>query len=287
MGDLAITLHVAHYLEQLSQGRRVPRAVDAEYPFSHVGARLREADVLLGNLECVVSTMRKPATEHTPFLAPLFTPRMLKDAGVDLVSIANNHTPDFGRDAFEDMRRRLDASGLPYLGARSYTHGPEDVFIAKVGGLRIGYLGFYLRSIEGMTSDVRRARPQVDVLVVFNHWGADNQAEVLLLQRRAGHALIDAGADVVTGTHTHVMQPEEWYRGKLIHYGLGNFVFSGQPSDPDHQTGGYLEVTVGRGTLLGRKLYRARLDAAGAPHWLDSGPVEPPPRTAQSEPPPL
>lgn len=286
MGDLAFSLLVAHHVEQMARGGRVPAGVDAAYPFSHVGERLRASDVLLGNLECVVSPKGKVDTDHNPFRAPLSTIQVLKKAGVDVVSVANNHTADFGPIAFEDMTRRLEAEGLPFIGGASIKHGPEEPFVTEVRGLRIGFLGFYLRPLEGAVSDVRRARPGVDVLVVFNHWGRDDLAQVLPLQRRLGRALIDAGADLVAGTHTHVLQPEEWYRGKLIFYGLGNFVFSGQNIDEAHRTGGYLEVVVGPKGLVDRKFHRIRLDDTGAPRWLDAGPVDPP-RTAQSEPPNL
>jgi poly-gamma-glutamate capsule biosynthesis protein CapA/YwtB (metallophosphatase superfamily) len=277
---------VAHYIERRARGESVPPEVDAAYPFSHVGARLRASDVLLANLECVVSTKGTVATDHNPFRAPLSTIQILKDAGVDVVSLANNHSADFGPLAFEDMVRRLEAERLPFIGRGSITHGAEEPFVTEVRGLRIGFLGFYLRTLEGAVSDVRRARPGVDVLVVFNHWGRDDASEVLPLQRRLGRALIDAGADLVAGTHAHVLQPEEWYKGKLIFYGLGNFVFSGQNFDEAHRTGGYLEVVVGPGGLVDRKFYRIRLDSAGAPHWLDEAAVEPA-RTAVSEAPRL
>lgn len=284
MGDLAFSLHVAHYLELRERGEKVPPAVDAHYPFTHVGERLRQADVLLGNLECVVSPKGVVSTDHNPFRAPLFTPRILKENRVDLVSLANNHSADFGESAFVDMTDRLRAEGVPFLGGNSFRHGPESPHIATVNGLRIGYLGFYLRSLEGAVSDAMRARPSVDILVVFNHWGRDDTKEVLPLQRRLGRALIDAGVDLVVGTHTHVLQPEEWYKGKLIFYGLGNFIFSGQNFDDAHRTGGYLEATVTAKGLVRRRFYRTQLDNAGAPHWLDNEPVEPE-KTAESEPP--
>lgn len=276
---------MAHYVAERERGGRVPRGVDAAYPFSHVGARLREADVFLGNLECVIAPKGAPDTDHYPFPAPLATVRVLREAGVDVVSIANNHASDYGIAGFEGMRRQLREGGLPFVGGASFRHGPEEPWITQVRGLRIGVLGFYLRPLEGAVSDVRRARPSVDVLVVFNHWGRDDTAEVLPLQRRLGRALVDAGADVVAGTHAHVLQPEEWYRGKLIFYGLGNFVFSGQNVDAAHRTGGYLEVTVAPGKIVDRSFQRVRLDELGAPHWLDPGPADPP-RTALSEPPP-
>src|SRR5690349_20892812 len=102
-----MALHVSHRLGLLERGEPVPEGVGAGYPFSYVSARMREPDVLLANLECVVSPKGFKATDHTPLRAPLSTIRRLKEAGVDLVSIANNHTLDLGPDAFDDMVQRL------------------------------------------------------------------------------------------------------------------------------------------------------------------------------------
>ena len=76
-------------------------------------------------------------------------------------------------------------------------------------------------------SDVLAAREQVDVLFAFMHWGKEDDPEPMQLQRTLSRQLIDAGVDMVVGTHAHVLQPLGWYRGKLIAFGLGNFVFSG------------------------------------------------------------
>ena len=282
-----MSLHVGHYIERRDKGERVPADVDATYPFTHVGARLKEADVLLGNLECVVSPKGVVSTDHNPFRAPLQTISILKAAGVDVVSVANNHSLDFGPLAFDDMVKRLTEEKLPFIGAGSRTNGPEEPWITTVKGLKIGFLGYYLRSLEGAVSDVKRARPNVDVLVTFMHWGREDFTEPMKLQRRLGQALLDAGADLVVGTHAHVLQPEEWYKGKLIFYGLGNFVFSGMNYDELHRVGGYLEVDIGAKGLSARRFYRIRLDGVGAPRWMDEGAAVEPPRVADSEPPNL
>ncbi len=286
MGDLAFANHVAHYLERRERGEKVPAGVDARYPFTHVEERLKKADVLLGNLECVVSPKGLVSTDHNPFRAPPFSIRILKDAGVDLVSLANNHSLDFGQIAYDDQIARLKAEGLPFIGGHSSSHGPEEPWITTVNGLKIGFLGFYLRTQEGCVEDAVRARPKVDVLVVFFHWGLEDVTEPIKLQRSRGHALIDAGVDLIVGTHVHVLQPEEWYKGKLILYGLGNFVFTGMNYDDRHRTGAYLEATVGPKGLIDRKYYRTQLDGVGAPHFMEGEPSEPP-RVADSEAPNL
>jgi poly-gamma-glutamate synthesis protein (capsule biosynthesis protein) len=112
-------------------------------------------------------------------------------------------------------------------------------------------------------------------VVVFNHWGHEGQTSPLGVQQSFGRALVDAGADLVVGAHAHVLQPEEWYRGKLLFYGLGNFVFAGMGFDEAHRVGGLLEVDLSRRGVVARRLYRTRLDDTGAPRWLDQGPFEP------------
>jgi len=281
-----MALHVGHYVERREQGGALPEGVDARYPFTHVATRLQSPDILLGNLECVVSQKGTVATDHNPFRAPLQSIRLLKEAGIDLVSMANNHSGDFGAAGFNDTARRLTDEKLPFIGGGSLMNGPEQPLVMAVRGLRIGFLGFYLRALEGAVSDAKRARPGVDVLIAFNHWGRENVTEPLRQQRLLGQALIDAGVDLVVGTHAHVLQPEEWYKGRLIFYGLGNFVFSGMSYDEIHRIGAYLEVDVGPRGLLDRRFYRTRLDGVGAPHWLDREPSDPP-RVPGSEPPNL
>lgn len=283
VGDVNMSLMVGHYLERLAQGQSVPPGIKPGFPFNGVRSRLVAADLAIGNMECVVSRLGKRATKYNPFRASRSVIPLLRDAGFDLMSVANNHALDYGPIALADMIENLDKGNLPAIGRNAFGETPQSPVVVAVRGLRLGFLGYYDNKVrpEKAYEDVRRARGQADVIIVFNHWGWEHQVELEPGQREFGNGLVDAGADLVVGTHAHVLQPEEWYRGKLIFHGLGNFVFTGMSYDEIHRIGGYLEVDMDRTGVRGRRFWRTRLDDHGAPHWLDKEPITPeqiPPR---------
>ena len=109
------------------------------------------------------------------------------------------------------------------------------------------------------------------------HWGREDQPEPILQQKRLARELIDAGCDAVVGTHAHVMQPTAWYRGKLIAYGLGNFVFSGMTHTELHRTGGMLELDLDPDGGLQARMHTVRIDENGAPRFVGApAPLSPP-----------
>ncbi len=274
-GDLAMALDVGKNLERLAAGIA---AVEPGYPFAGVTGRVAAADLAIGNLECVVSPLGTPKpTAPVTFRAPELVLGVIQRAGFDIVSVANNHVLDYGPEALDDMVARLDRVALPHIGVGRRSIDAEAPLIREVHGLKIGFFGFFDVAVEKACRDVARARAggSADLIVVFNHWGVEAQTSPLGAQQTFGRALVDAGADLVVGAHAHVLQPEEWYRGRLIYYGLGNFVFAGMGFDERHRVGGLLEVDLGRRGVVARRLYRTRLDDTGAPWWLDEGPVEP------------
>jgi hypothetical protein len=277
-GDLSLSIQIGLNIEAHQKGEGAPgapRGVDADYPFSAVKGRIAAADIAVGNLECVTSSLGQRVSPFPTLRAPVGAIPRIRDAGFDIVGLANNHTEDFGPEAFADMVDRLDQAGLAHIGQGFRSIRPEEPLIREVRGVRVGFIAFGDVEPQKAYRDVARARPKVDVLVIFNHWGREDSIAPLPLQRSLGHGLVEAGADLIVGTHAHVLQPEEWYQGKLIFYGLGNFVFSGMGYDERRRIGAYLEVDVDRRGVVARRLYRVRLDDAGAPRWLDPGPTLP------------
>jgi len=268
VGDMAMVGWVAEHLEKLE--RKEKTAVPAGYPFAHVADRLRAADLAIGNLECVVSDRGEPSTWHAAFRAPVGTIPVLLATGFDAVSVANNHSMDWGREAFDDMLKRLDAAKLPAIGRSFRDHKKrQDAAIVESKGIRFGFLGYEDVPTAQSLEEIRAARPGVDVLVVFNHWGFEGDPAPILGQARLGRAQLDAGADLVVGTHAHVLQPNEVRGGKLIAYGLGNFVFSGMNSSEKLRVGGFLEVEMKKTGMVRYQLFRTRLDEYGAPKFVD------------------
>jgi len=279
VGDLALTMTVGLHLMNRGQGKPVPDFVDDGFPFSHVADRIRGADLAVGNLECVRSWLGEVDTDHNPFRCPPEAVDALESAGFDLVSVANNHAYDYGRKGFIDMLRQLDRAGMAHFGKESFTPKPQPAFVRELRGVKVGLLAYYFAP-QNPRRDVEAARPEVDVLVVFNHWGPEDQAETLESQRLLAREYIDGGADLIVGCHAHVVQPIDWYRGKLIAYGIGNFVFNGMGHSEQHSRGALLEVDVTKAGIASHRLIGVRLDQHGVPHFevdpVKVAPLQPP-----------
>lgn len=272
---MSLSLHVARHIVRSAHGKPVPAGVRPGFPFADVRDRLRHADLAVGNLECVISATAQRKSRNTPLLAPVESAPVLVDAGFDVMSVANNHVFDFGDEGFRDTLRELDYAGLSYVGEAVDRRRPDRLVVRDVEAVRVGLLAWYVRGLDQhkTLATVQEADRKVDMLVVFLHWGAEGVARVLAGQRRLAHELVDAGADIVVGSHAHVLQEHEWYRDRLIAYGLGNFVFNGMGTHRDTRIGGYLEVDVDGANLRGARLWRVWIDDLGAPRWLDDAPT--------------
>lgn len=260
-------------------GRLVARGGD---PFARVADRLKQADARIANLECVVARGGKAFNKPWTFRAH---PRVLDvlRRHVDVVSVANNHTGDFGRVAFAEMLQRLDAAGLPHIGGGRDLASAHAPHLIVRDGLKIALLGydeFFPRHFEAghdhpgvawsedeqVVDDIRRARSVhgADIVIPFMHWGQEHEPLANARQRQLARLMIDAGADAVVGTHPHVVQDTETYRGKPIVYSLGNFVFDGF-SSLDNRTGWMLFMTVGREGVRAWHTEAVRTDVDGTP----------------------
>ena len=260
-------------------GRLIARGGD---PFAPVAERLKQADVRIANLECVVARGGKALDKPWTFRAH---PRVLDvlRRHVDVVSLANNHSGDFGRAAFAEMLQRLDAAGLPHIGGGRDLAAAHAPHLIVRHGLKIALLGydeFFPRHFEAghdhpgvawsedeqVVDDIRRARSVhgADIVIPFMHWGQEHEPVANARQRQLARLMIDAGADAVVGTHPHVVQDTETYRGKPIVYSLGNFVFDGF-SSLDNRTGWMLFMTVGREGVRQWHTEAVRTDVDGTP----------------------
>ena len=219
-------------------------------PFADVASFLETADATIGNLECVVATKGVPM-EGKPFTfraAPSTLPVLKKHFGI--VSLANNHTVDFGQDAFLEQLGYLKQNGISYFGGGKNCAEARTPHIIEIKGLRIallGYCDYHPREFEAgsnwpgtawavgpqIEADIKAARTlyHADLVIPFMHWGLQYVPENDR-QRKLAHLMIRAGADAVIGSHPHVTQAVEYFKGKLIIYSLGNFVFNGFEEGP-------------------------------------------------------
>jgi poly-gamma-glutamate synthesis protein (capsule biosynthesis protein) len=253
-------------------GRAVERTASARgdwaFPFRHVAGRLRAADVAFGNLECVAATGGADARFRAD-------PRVLgglRDAGFDVISLANNHSADAGLDVLAEMARRLTDLGIAVTGLRYLPDGQRPTII-RVDGFRVGFLAYSWSAGDSlprdgepsiartrrseMEADITGARRAVDYLVVSLHMGAELARRSGAGQQEKARAAIDAGADLVVGHHPHVPQEVERYGHGFIAYSLGDFVFDHPDLSVD---GALLEVTLVAGRPARLAWLRTRIN---------------------------
>jgi poly-gamma-glutamate synthesis protein (capsule biosynthesis protein) len=226
---------------------RVASAKGTEHLFAGVSDLLRADDLTIGNLECAFATRGTRARKQFAFCAsPALLPGLRK-SGIDAVSLANNHSLDYGRAALLETIRNLRRAGLRAAGAGASLYVAGRPVILRAGQQRVGFVAasrvlpsggwratphrpgiFPAYDPEPLIAAIRAVRANVNAVVVYLHWGRERAIRPYAYQRTLARQCIDAGADVVVGAHPHVLQGFEYYRGRLIAYSLGNFVFTDQ-----------------------------------------------------------
>lgn len=220
---------------------------DPAVVFEQLKPLFDRADLTFLNLECVLSdSPAQPADKTWRIRAPTRHARALAEAGVDLVSVANNHTLDFGEQGFSSTLATLEDVGVDYVGVQ-YGDAPEQpLTIAKLGDQTFGFLAYtditkwkpvpesswkYYwpkpanYDADAIVADIERARGQVDHLIVSLHWGDEYSMTVEDDQRTDARRFIDAGAELIVGHHPHVPRIVEEYQDGLIIYSLGDLLF--------------------------------------------------------------
>jgi len=207
---------------------------------------LADADLTIGNLEGPLSNRGAPVAGKEAKYIFEGDPRAidsLKASSFDIVALANNHIMDHGREALEDTVASLDGAKIAYAGAGFNTAEAWKPAIVEREGSRIAFLSFSQvipahffpgPATPGLASGrdrakflaaIRSAKKQADYVIVSFHWGVEQSYSANSSQVRDAHDCIDAGADMVLSHHPHVMQALEFYKGRLIAYSLGNFLF--------------------------------------------------------------
>lgn len=151
---------------------------------------------------------------------------LLEKNNFNLVNLGNNHTDDFDADGLGQTLANLDGSNVGYFGDVSGKDINSRIF--EKNGMEIGFVSYNEFGGETVSQVIKRVedfRNKVDFLVVYTHWGKEYELTENESQKQKAHAFIDAGADVVIGSHPHVVQPIEIYKNKAIFYSLGNFIF--------------------------------------------------------------
>lgn len=214
-----------------------------------VDSLFRQADVVVGNLECPVTHVEAPVQKLYCFRGEPQWLDALKAHGFTHLNMANNHTVDQGRRGLRDTWQNVGRAGMVAVGAgENMAEASRPVLLASaprevwlIASLRMSLENFpFLKDrpcvsqlpFDSLVTQVRRLRAEKPraVIVVSLHWGAEHTLKPMPQQRQQARRLVDAGADLLVCHHTHTLQSIEEYKGKQIYYSIGNFIFD--PSQP-------------------------------------------------------
>jgi poly-gamma-glutamate synthesis protein (capsule biosynthesis protein) len=225
---------------------------------------LSRADVAMVNLETAVTDRGTAAPKEFVFRAPVSGLRALRAAGVDVATMANNHGVDYGPVGLDDSLAASATAGLPIVGIGRNAAAAYAPWRTVVGGVRVAVIGATqvlddvvrvawtatdghaglasAKELDQMLAAVGAAHVTSDLLVVYVHWGVEGATCPTPLQKTLARQLVDAGADVVVGSHSHRVEGAGRLGNGFVAYGLGNFVFYNEAGESG--VSGVLELTV-------------------------------------------
>jgi poly-gamma-glutamate synthesis protein (capsule biosynthesis protein) len=266
-------------------GDAIHRGID---PFVGVVDIFSGADIIIGNLECVIATGGVPQNLNFNFRAEPQALQYLANA-IDVVAIANNHAGDYGKEAFLEHLEYLDTHDIRYCGG-----GTNSVFASApaclaIGGHKLAFLAFndippceYSAALdvpgiawlskESIINGITKAKHDlgVDIVCVYLHWGEEYVASPSEAQQRFAREIIEAGADIIIGSHSHIVQKVEKIGRGIVAYSLGNFIFDDFLDVEEHlqsatRTGAVLLVSVGEDHVLRWRIVTVEIDQDGLP----------------------
>jgi len=264
-GDLMMSYEMSDFLDNYGP----------YYPFTGTEKIFRNFDFFGVNLECPVSDIGLPLQNKSfYFRAPLYTVKGLNFAGIDFVSLANNHILDFGDEAFFKTIEILSNNMIKWAGAGKSAKEANSYALFEIKGIKFAILSYNLVGPEiyfassnklgtatcdekSMRSSISNAKLVSDHVIIFFHWGNEYSFSPAKEQIFFGHAAIDAGASAVIGCHSHVVQPVEIYKDSVIVYSMGNYVFGsfGRPPDKTADAGLIVELDFDKEKLKEVILY--------------------------------
>ncbi len=212
--------------------RTVLRKRGIDYPLAYLKDVLVGADLVVANLEgpitdnaSVSETSLIGARDNYFFTFDPSIALLLKRFHIEAVNIGNNHILNFNEAGVIQTKQYLEQSNVGYFG--SPLSGDNRILLREIKGVKVAlvnYNEFVFQGKEKALTDIARAKQEADIVVLYTHWGAE-YVPALPKVKELAHSFIDAGADVIIGSHPHVIQEKELYQGKTIYYSLGNLVF--------------------------------------------------------------
>ncbi len=267
-GDVMLDRHVRALIDENGGG--------CDYPFSIIDPALGMADLKVINLEGPLTNNESASIKNNGmrFTQPM---RCLIDIAnrFQVVSLANNHMMDFGSAGYAETKKNLTLAGVKYFG--DYYNSGNTYYIKEINGFKIAFVGWHEFGGGGTkttAADIRKIKEKglAEFVIVMPHWGEEYKTVANENQRIVAKAFVDAGADLIVGSHPHVIQGVEEIDGKPVFYSLGNFVFD-QYFEENVMNGLSLTLTLKRdkndGIEMSYKLTPIRITKNSQPYIMD------------------
>jgi poly-gamma-glutamate capsule biosynthesis protein CapA/YwtB (metallophosphatase superfamily) len=264
-------------------GRTTSLLADPAAAFGPISSVLSNADLAMVNLETSITERGTPEPKQFTFRAPPSALAALRAAGVDVATMANNHAVDYGPVGLQDSLNAIATSHFPVVGVGQNATQAYAPWYATVQGRRVAVLAASQikdRTLSAWTATdttpgiasafsprlvaaVQAARQRAQVVIVYLHWGEEGKECPLGVQRQLAAILARAGADVVIGTHAHLLLGGGWLGSTYVGYGLGNFVWWRDNAFSNNT--GVLTLTIRGRRAIAAKLTPAHIDQRGVP----------------------
>ena len=213
--------------------------------------RMKSSDIMIANNEFAVTNGDNKINKLYNFKAKPERLDIYKEMGVDLVSLANNHVYDYGEDGLLDTIKYLNEHDIPNIGAGKNIDEATKPYYFIAGGYKFSFISasraeknvvtpsaennkpgiFWCYNPELLIETIKKEKEVSDFVILLIHWGREDSHELEEVQMETGKLYIDAGADIVIGSHAHMLQGFEFYNNKLIAYNLGDFIFNRETKD--------------------------------------------------------
>jgi poly-gamma-glutamate capsule biosynthesis protein CapA/YwtB (metallophosphatase superfamily) len=252
-----------------ASSRPIMDGMGYDYAYAEVRKFFAGSQIIFGNLEGPLTDRGTAETDKkfTFRSPPAKVSAALKNAGFNVVSLANNHMLDYGPDGLAQTIETLDTAGIRHAGAGADLLAARQPALLEAGGKKIAVLAYSITLPENfyaadhrpgtafareeeVRADIIAARKQADIVLVSFHWGQEGKTELRDYQKYIGHLAIDSGASAVIGSHPHILQGIEHYKDGVILYSMGNFTFGSYSSHSTRSAVAQLRFHDGRLTQV-------------------------------------